>query len=110
MSIIYISGQITGSKDYKKRFKAAEDKLIKEGHCVYSPVDIAENITSLSTPLIYKKCMEADIQKLFESDTIYMLSGWEQSKGAKAEKALAESLHLTVRYEDKEEKKECNHE
>jgi hypothetical protein len=34
-----------------------------------------------------------------EADAVYLLKGWEKSKGALAEKATAEALGLEVMYE-----------
>jgi len=41
----------------------------------------------------------ADIELLFDCDAIYMLNGWEHSKGAKIEKFIAETMGKPIWYE-----------
>ena len=39
---IYIAGKITGKEDYKTDFKAAEERLTKQGHAVLNPAVLPE--------------------------------------------------------------------
>jgi hypothetical protein len=45
------------------------------------------------------EAIDRDVAALKKCDAIYMLNGWENSRGAKAEKALAEWLGLQVEYQ-----------
>lgn len=48
-----------------------------------------------------RETLGADLAWIAENaDAIYMLRGWEKSKGARAEKALAEALGLEVMYQE----------
>lgn len=46
--------------------------------------------------------MKADIKLLMDCDAIYLLKGWEDSKGARIEKELAESLGYRIIKEEYE--------
>lgn len=92
MSKVYISGAISTDPNYKKHFKRAERKLIKRGDGVFNPCCI---------PVIfsYWQFMSIDLAALACCDTIYMLKGWHESRGAKIELARALELGLRVEYE-----------
>lgn len=82
---IYISGPITGIKNFEKNFSKAEKKLKKIGHEVVNPVKIGEALNNPS----YEDYMKADLKALLECDAIYLLDGWSNSKGANAEIKVA---------------------
>ena len=44
--------------------------------------------------------IDRDVAALKKCDAIYLLRGWESSKGANAEKALAEWMRLEVMYQE----------
>ena len=49
------------------------------------------------TPVTYRDCLRADLNYILDhADAIALLPGWENSKGCKAELALAECLQLEV--------------
>ena len=95
---IYIAGPIDGVKGYKKAFDAAERKLSKKGwDVVCSPANVPEE-----QPLREIMALELDwIARC--ADAVYMLRGWENSKGAQCEWALARALGLQIIYQDVEE-------
>ncbi len=96
---IYISGPITGIKDNNKvEFGKAAGLLISMGHETYTPFDV----TPTRDDYIWEDYMKLDIVALMGCDAIYLLDGWERSKGARLEKTLAESLGLAVYYQGKE--------
>ena len=76
---VYISGGITDVEDYKKKFADAEQALYLEGHQPFNP-------TKLDFPnLDYEEYMRLDFCLLDMCDAIYMLKGWENSRGANRE-------------------------
>lgn len=44
--------------------------------------------------------MRGDIELLLSCDGIYMLKGWEKSKGAKLEHEIATALKIKMMYEE----------
>ena len=47
-----------------------------------------------------KDVMRRDLKEVMECDAIFMLKGWEKSKGARAEYSLAEALEKEILYQD----------
>ena len=90
---IYISGKVTGLKDYYARFEKAENDLIKMG---YSPINPVKNAPYGKSWEYY---MRTDIVKLMCCDSIYMLKGWRSSKGARLERYIAKILGFKIIYE-----------
>ena len=91
---IYISGPMTGIKDNNRElFEKARIKLDKEGFDTVNPLDMdmPEN-----EGLTYQQRLRFDIRALTYCDSIYMLPGWKQSKGAMLEYNVAVSLGLKV--------------
>lgn len=98
---LYLAGPMRGIPDYNfpafDRYAAA---LRAQGHVVFSPAD-GDRWLLLSTGREpeARACFELDTQWLCrEAEAIILMPGWEFSKGATAEKALAEALGLGVTY------------
>ena len=89
---IYIAGPITGIEDYKGKFEEAEERLGKLGGIVLNPAVLPAGLTQ-------EEYMRICIPMLNICDTIYMLSGWEKSVGAKIEHSLAVQAGKTIIYE-----------
>lgn len=114
---IYLAGPMRGYKDFNfPAFFAAAEVLRKDGHQVFNPAERDTNEFG-SEKLKSEKGDEAELsrnlgmdglsltRKVFLHDTHYictqadaiaLLPGWEKSKGANAEKALAEAIGLKV--------------
>lgn len=90
----YISGKITGTKDFYQRFNAAEEKLLRQG---YTPINPVKNVPK---GMSWEYYMRQDIIKLLQCDTIYMLKGWRSSRGARLELLIAKKLKFKVIYEN----------
>lgn len=93
---IYISGPITGHEDYTEKFQQAEDVLKAQGYQVYNP---AKTNSTMPEGTTYEEYMEVAFALLKMADTIYMLDGWEQSRGARIEYAWAAGMGYTVKYQ-----------
>lgn len=110
---IYCSGPMTGKPDLNRpAFDAAERRLTAQGHFVINPHRIselfgtAEEISSAFNHVYYfpynatkessnmtrlaRAVMDADLAAVRSCDAIYLLRGWETSRGA--QKELAEAL------------------
>lgn len=92
MKRIYISGPMTGLPELNfPAFNAAAAALRAKGLEVVNPAEI--NPEGEKT---WEQCMRADIKALCDCDTLAMLPGWENSKGAHLEVHLAHRLGMKV--------------
>lgn len=82
---VYISGPITGVEDYNDKFSKAAEFLSKKGYDVINPTVIDDIFPDLE----YEEYMKLDIALLDLSDAIYMLNGWEKSRGSNREYGYA---------------------
>lgn len=99
MEKIYISGKITGLKNWRDLFIAAEKKLREEGYIVISPRLISNEIEIQTSNPTYQDYMKNDIRMLCICDAVYFLSNWKDSPGAKLEHEIALALKLRCIYE-----------
>jgi hypothetical protein len=94
---IFISGKITGLpvEVYTQNFATAEYFLIKNGYDVVNPLTITKDIP----PNDYAKLLAKCIEKLISCDAIFMLKGWQDSKGALIENYTAVTLGKEILFE-----------
>lgn len=88
---IYISGKITGEdpREVEVRFAAAEGAIEKMGHKAVNPL---KNGLSPTEP--WHEHMRRDIRALTRCTAIFLIPGWEQSKGARLEYEIARQLGM----------------
>lgn len=93
---VYISGAIAHHdiSERKTAFADAEKLLRRMG---FEPVNPFKN--GLPEEAHWREHMRADIALLLGCDYIYMLKGWELSKGAKLELDVASSCGIKVLFE-----------
>lgn len=98
MSKIYIAGPMTSKQDWNMgAFHIAEGALSKHGHTVLNP---ANNIPLCNPESIsHEEYMRIALAMLDCCDTIYMLQGWENSKGAKMELQYAVEHRKMIEFE-----------
>ena len=92
---IYISGPITNALDYKEKFARAEQNLKAK----YPDAEIINPTALDKLPLTYDEYMELDLRLLGMCEGIYMLKGWEDSKGANREYGYALAKGKTFYFE-----------
>lgn len=93
MKKVYISGAITGLpvEQYTAKFNAAELLLTNAG---YQPINPIKLDHSQNTE--WHQYMRTDIAELLTADAIFLLPGWENSRGARLELHLAAELGLVI--------------
>ena len=87
----YLSGKITGDPDYIKKFAMYEAFYKKHGLRVVNPAKKGNDKA-------WDWYMRRDITLLMKCDAIIMLPDWQESKGAKLEKHIAEQLRMLFIY------------
>ena len=95
---IYISGPMTGFEDFNRcTFKLFEHAIKRcEGWAVVNPaaIDVADSAGGIL--LEHDEYLELDMMVLGHCDAIFMMPGWENSKGAVLEYKKAKELELEV--------------
>lgn len=92
---VYISGAITGVESCKQDFEYAADKLMTDGYKVVNPVFMDEVMPNSD----YEDYMKADMFLLDMCDAIYMLKGWDKSRGANREYGYALAKGMEIMFE-----------
>jgi nucleoside 2-deoxyribosyltransferase len=92
---VYISGAITGVDDCSTHFADAEDLLIKKGYKVVNPYMMDFVMPNAD----YEDYMKVDLLLLDMCDAIYMLKGWENSRGANREYGYALAKGMEIMFE-----------
>lgn len=96
-NILYLAGPMTGYEDYNfPAFNAAAEKLRAEGWTVHNPADHGA-VEGAS----WEDYMAYDLTKVGLCGAMYMLKGWEMSRGACLEQLIATSLNFKIIYEDR---------
>lgn len=91
---VYISGPISNLpfEQVEEAFNDAEIRLQEQGHEVINPLN-----NGVSPDATWVEHMTADLKLLLECNAIYMLKGWQDSKGATIEHNLAKELGFAIR-------------
>lgn len=85
---VYIAGPMTGYENYNREafFKAAEELKSRGAEPVHT--------AGLPDSFTYEEYLERSLAVLEACDAIYLLKGWEESKGALMEYGYAKSRGL----------------
>ena len=104
---VYISGKIGEevlSEGTRRKFAKAERELREWDFDVFNPTTSglgsrADELARQNGTDFYTEIMKLDLEALKWCDAIYLLKDWEDSPGARVEKAEAERLGIAVWYE-----------
>jgi nucleoside 2-deoxyribosyltransferase len=106
MTKIYLAGPMSiCPEDFNfPNFFRVTEILRREGHDVFSPAenDLRKYGSLENTKLFanYRDCLKDDLNWIIDhAEALYVLKGWEPSKGVAAELALAKALKLPVYFE-----------
>lgn len=109
MMKLYLAGPMRGKPNYNfDEFDRMEQQLKDEGYTVVSPAAMDRLYEGWDKYVpddfvvnsdFVRRCMKRDLDAIYDCDAIYLLKGWEESTGAKAEYALAVCLGLQVIYQ-----------
>ncbi len=88
---VYIAGRISDDPDFRNKFSAAERWLEGQGF-----EEIFNPAADQTGDLTYKEYIDRDIKELMNCDAIYLLPGWEGSKGARLEMQYALTTGMTI--------------
>src|SRR5471030_1062685 len=106
MTRTYIAGAMTGHVDLNfPAFHAAAAEQRAAGYEVINPAEInggadelvaCAQMDAAQMAAHWQGCMRKDIAALMTCDRIYMLAGWQSSRGATLEHHVAAALGLEV--------------
>ncbi len=95
MPRIYVAGPMTGLPDFNyPAFHDAAARLRKRGWHVENPAD--NPAPHVDAECNWTAYMRMGVSQLMTCSAIYLLPGWQQSKGASLEHFIAQRLGLTV--------------
>lgn len=103
---IYIAGPMAGIEHNNvEAFDTAARKLSNEGWFVINPADFDQVFGCNPEGKLLDAVCESERAAIPHLDAIYLLTGWENSKGAKRELEVALHHDLMVVVEESEERK-----
>ncbi len=94
MKTCYICGPITGTTDYEEKFNAAVLEVTRLGMQPVNPVILPHNHDK-SWQSYMRECVAA----MMNCDCIYILKGWNRSKGANIEREIAKLFCYEIYYQ-----------
>lgn len=83
----YLSGPITGRKNYRQQFARAAGALKEMGYVVINPAELGAALPL--DQMSYEDIMKIDLELLASADYLVQLPGWERSIGANRELGFA---------------------
>ena len=101
---VFISGKISGVKNWQKNFEKAENKAREaltqyEFVNIVSPIKISRMVDATKINPFYEDYVYACIQQLINCDAVFFQWNWIFSKGARLEHHVARVLGKLIIYE-----------
>lgn len=101
--LVYIAGPIGTSTDARERFAKGAQEVAQLGYRPVSPLELCGGTTHVNACHTWREHMIMDIRALLECHGIYLLRGWENSRGARLEKLIADGLDMMVMFQGETE-------
>ncbi|KXB66164.1 hypothetical protein HMPREF3181_00909 [Parvimonas sp. KA00067] len=98
--VIYLSGKISGDKNYKEKFEKYKKKFTAEGYIVLNPAEISLPEYSNS----WYQYMMVCLNLLKNADIIFLLDDYKDSTGALIELEFAKKMNKTIWYYEEKER------
>lgn len=93
MKALYIAGPISGVRNYRERFAAAQRAAEALGWGVLNPA-------MLPPGKPWEWYMPICLMMVGQADAVVLLDGWQESRGAEREQAVARQLGLPIYKQD----------
>lgn len=90
--IVYLSGKISGDKNYKEKFEKYKKKFTAEGYIVLNPAEISLPEYSNS----WYQYMMVCLNLLKNADIIFLLNDYKDSTGALIELEFAKKMNKII--------------
>lgn len=94
---VFISGPVTGTDDYMERFARAERFLCAQGYMAVNPVKVGAQLPEGTT---HEERMKISMAMLDMCGAVFMLEGWQGSKGCGIEFEYACEHGITIAFEE----------
>jgi hypothetical protein len=103
--VLYIAGPIANTTDFVDRFTKARLEVSGLGYHPICPIELngIDTNSRKEDAENRRAYLKRDISALIECDGIYLLRGWENSRGARLEKLIADGLDMLVLYQESED-------
>lgn len=96
MKKVYLSGPITGMEAQAPAcFQKAKKEVESLGHHAINPMELPHQHGKT-----WGEYMREDIKALCDCDAIYMMDGWQNSRGAQVENLVAARLGYEILYQN----------
>lgn len=102
-AVVYVAGPMTGYPRWNfDAFFDAADALRRRGWRVVNPAEhdveggFDPDAEPVDDPEFRAECLRWDVAQIAEADAIFFLPGWEHSKGATLEHAVADACGLSI--------------
>jgi hypothetical protein len=96
MTKLFMSGPVSGVIDAGLRFRACQEQLEDAGFEIVTPIN-NRPLSATEGEDLWLSYMRASIRQMMTCEGVALLPGWEYSRGAQVEQALANEIGIPVK-------------